>query len=788
MQEKELRLAVVLTGGVSLAVYMHGVTRELLKIVRASKIYHSIEDIETRKTARYSDFNDDSSRESDTEDVYFKLIQVLAEKTELRVIIDVISGASAGGINGVMLGHALANDFPLDCHREMWLEHADVLELMDEKTKAGRWSKFYLEPFFRGPFYKYFEHLAPEQETREKLFTFLKSRWFRPPFSGSRFTNWMLEAANHMNNGYEGTLLPDGHQLDLFVNITDFQGHNRAVELHDPKRVIETEHRLRLHFEFVKSVNEKVHSDFSMDKVPGLIFAARATSSFPGAFPPMTFQEIDNVLNSRGQSWEGRDHFITKNFRPLLSGNRDPEKAFFIDGSTVNNKPFAIALSALGSRPAHRQVTRRLLYVDPEPDAGEQVAQKSSPNMFRTILGALLEIPRNEPVRDELARLDDANRNVRMLHDVIELSRPHINKQVEDIIAENYMEAPSLEQVSKWRSIVHEKVSSGPGLAYESYFRLKIFRVLRRIEDLLVQFSELSGDRDAKLRIHKRLKDWAKTNIEAFSKAGQVKQERDVLFLKCFDVDFYIRRLRFVIQRLNQLYRIDIDEMDKNNFSDLDEIKATLYSHLTCIQQFWSADFYLEHIQERAKKVYQDQFQVNDIDDFLDAVKEFMDLGKFDTKVDEVFSVMALNYMGPNARRELFAAYIGFGFFDVLSFPLVQDEDLIEFDEILIHRISPKDTKILRKNGNTIDLKGRSLRSFGGFFNRSFREHDYLVGRLTAAERLVDVVFDTENSLSDYVDISEIKKELFEKILIAEIPFLNHDPDLISNFRSDLLS
>ena len=333
MQEKELRLAVVLTGGVSLAVYMHGVTRELLKLVRASKVYHSISDTSSRQNARYQDFNDDPARESDTEEIYFELIQALAKKTELRIIIDVISGASAGGVNGVMLARALANDLPLDSHRAMWLEHADVLELMDDKTRASRWSKFYLEPFFRGPFYKYFEALAPEQETRAKLFTFLKSRWFSPPFSGKRFSHWMLEAANKMQEGREhtSTLLPDGHELDLYVNITDFQGHNRTVELHDPKTTVETEHRLRLHFGFVKHADNTKKTDFDDDMLPSLIFAARATSSFPGAFPAMTFDEMDKVLSEREQSWDGRQRFIDKNFHPLLTGNRNPEKAFFID-------------------------------------------------------------------------------------------------------------------------------------------------------------------------------------------------------------------------------------------------------------------------------------------------------------------------------------------------------------------------------------------------------------------------------------------------------------------------
>ncbi|HWU55856.1 MAG TPA: hypothetical protein VN175_10165, partial [Rhizomicrobium sp.] len=41
MKQIEVRLAVVLYGGVSLAVYIHGVTREILNLVRASKLIHA---------------------------------------------------------------------------------------------------------------------------------------------------------------------------------------------------------------------------------------------------------------------------------------------------------------------------------------------------------------------------------------------------------------------------------------------------------------------------------------------------------------------------------------------------------------------------------------------------------------------------------------------------------------------------------------------------------------------------------------------------------------------------
>ena len=42
MKEKELRIALVCFGGASLAVYMHGISKEILKLVRASSMLHSI--------------------------------------------------------------------------------------------------------------------------------------------------------------------------------------------------------------------------------------------------------------------------------------------------------------------------------------------------------------------------------------------------------------------------------------------------------------------------------------------------------------------------------------------------------------------------------------------------------------------------------------------------------------------------------------------------------------------------------------------------------------------------
>ena len=53
MRQKELRIALVCYGGVSLAVYMHGVTKELWRAARASRATHAGEQSESNSEAVY---------------------------------------------------------------------------------------------------------------------------------------------------------------------------------------------------------------------------------------------------------------------------------------------------------------------------------------------------------------------------------------------------------------------------------------------------------------------------------------------------------------------------------------------------------------------------------------------------------------------------------------------------------------------------------------------------------------------------------------------------------------
>jgi hypothetical protein len=114
---------------------MYGISREILKLVRASAALHSIVDRSERSAAKFFDRFSRDDPEYDTDEIYFELLQDIGQLLELRVIVDVIAGASAGGINGAMLTRALSHDLPMAPLRDLWLNHADI-EICLLRTRA----------------------------------------------------------------------------------------------------------------------------------------------------------------------------------------------------------------------------------------------------------------------------------------------------------------------------------------------------------------------------------------------------------------------------------------------------------------------------------------------------------------------------------------------------------------------------------------------------------------------------------------------------------------------------
>jgi patatin-related protein len=200
-----------------------------------------------------------------------------------------------------------------------------------------------------------------DREVRRKLSLFVRSRWFKPPLSGPRMAQLMYAAVTAMGKSKHrlASLLPSGQRLDLFVTVTDHYGCQQLVQIHNPPIIQELEHRHVLRFRYQRRPNGEVLSDFLFENAPALAFAARATSSFPGAFPPARLSEIDDLVAQKSVAWPQRAEFIARNFETYTRVNVDPVSACFLDGSVLNNRPFREAISAIRGRPAYRQVDRR---------------------------------------------------------------------------------------------------------------------------------------------------------------------------------------------------------------------------------------------------------------------------------------------------------------------------------------------------------------------------------------------------------------------------------------------
>ncbi|MFV3129899.1 patatin-like protein [Niveispirillum sp. KHB5.9] len=778
MKEKELRVALVCYGGVSLAVYMHGVTKELWKLVRASQALHAGRNGQSTsfKAALAGD-----PRPFDTESVYFELLRDLLPDLSLRVLIDVVAGASAGGINGVLLARALAHDLDLEPLTVLWLENADVTRLLTNDSRAGKWSKWFMRPVLWA-MTRRLQRLAPDEEVREKLSLFVRSRWFRPPFDGNRLMGFLLDAAHAMGDSARrplASLLPRGLPLSLHVTVTDFHGYTTRIPAHDPPEILEREHRHRFTFLYRRGGEGEVDSDFKDGDVPGLIFAARASASYPGAFPPAQVRQMDRLLNERGEGWEGRGHFFQRNFAEYRRQGADPEQASFIDGSVLNNKPFAAALSAIAGRPAYREVDRRIVYIDPKPARLTGGVRPETPGFFRTIRGALSDIPRNEPVRDELLAIAGRNARIERLRGLLDAARPRVAEQVLRVLDGPLPPAPTIEQIRHWRDRASAEAASQAGFAYEAYLRLKIEGALEQLAGLLCPCLGRT-DAGARASLLKALNGWARARgvlPDRLEEGRAGERPTWVRFLRDFDIAFRARRLRFLIRELNAIYPlVGEGEHADTRARDLDEMKASLYSALERLPGgtgLTDDGLGMFNAGERSAlgNLMRADGPVPSPDTLDRALAQLAGAWKLEAQsaeIDEIFALMGLNYLGPAARRQIFEAYLGFSFWDVLTFSTSGWVELDEFHAIRVDRIAPPDARLLRRAGAPADLRSARMNAFGGFFSRHDREHDYLLGRLHAAERVIDLVIDAGGMDMSDARANGVKLRAFHAILVAE--------------------
>lgn len=129
---QELRLATTMTGGVSLAVWMAGVAREINLLAQASQWRRSKEQLPI--DSRFTGAPGIASLER-----YRSLIDLL----DLLVDVDILSGTSAGGINAALLASSRVTGSDLGGLRNLWLDLGALTDLLRDPTDKNTPSLLY---------------------------------------------------------------------------------------------------------------------------------------------------------------------------------------------------------------------------------------------------------------------------------------------------------------------------------------------------------------------------------------------------------------------------------------------------------------------------------------------------------------------------------------------------------------------------------------------------------------------------------------------------------------------
>lgn len=821
---EEVRFAVVLFGGVSLAVYINGVVQELLHLVRASAPAKN--DGNGHQVALL----DEGTRRplKSTQRVYRQLAMHLPQGESdgkvirTRFVVDVISGSSAGGINGIFLAKALANDLEIEGLARLWEDEGDLEKLLnDGKSYSG------IKLRKRSP-----ASLLNSRRMSLKLIEAFQQ----------------LEASRPVSERE-----PLVEELDLDVTATDLRG--RLILVRGGKRkIFERHHRHRFHFKWDSSGEKgqtptnQLGSEFD----PFLAFVARATSSFPFAFEPATLNEIQSVLAEgdvgayRGISGERWKELYQDYLSSLeLAGSRDPAADFarigFGDGGLLDNKPFSGAIEMIGRRSAGMAVRRKLLYVEPSPEHPENAPAMDVPDAFENIKVSLFDV-RSETIREDLERVDKYNQVVNRVW----IAR---SGQQQDI-SRGAARDPEDYRVphDAWMTKDLRRMIETYGIGYGPHHRLQVSSFTREVSAILARNWRIRPESQSGRALHQLVKAWRRSRYDAIVEekdpalytleihrqsvelhvppTAKHKETENRLLAEC-DIWWCIRRLRFVRQQVEELsaskencrYRLknilgsaydesftfDSAEMTtlrrqaqkiskKINLllADVQKEKAKLDCLESCdLQAVLGPEMHLElftllEVEGAPRAPEQVDVEANArlegselgrrvslaLEGVLEKLRELvaetrkLSKGLF-PKAAKKIDLHDEFWRNPNTTVERLAAYFyrHFEQYDLAVLSLLYGTECQEASRIEVLRISPDDASLLydQQRGGKPKLAGDALMHFGAFLDPKGRRDDRIWGRLDAAESILEALVPDRDQRRRW--LSQLQEEILREEL-----------------------
>ncbi|MGZ8724217.1 MAG: patatin-like protein [Aeromicrobium sp.] len=353
---REVTVAVAMNGGVSLAVWIGGVATEVYRCHHADGIYGRLQ-----------------------------------KALDCHVRVDVISGASAGGLNGILLGTAIARDLPVvvfDRLKQTWLQVGDFLELLRD-------------PLNRNP---------PSLMKGNEVFLPQVERLVR---------SWLADVPDSSEHKLDLDL-----DLDLYLTTTPLQPS--ALAYGDALGSYLREPVTRGAFQFSGKDFDDANDEAAAHTLARrLALAARSSASFPGAFEPAYIRIGGNAPEKRHPTAD----IDMSGFATFTSSK------WVTDGGVLVNKPVGPALNLIKKKRTRRDARRVLLYVVPDPGTGpEDVPSEltSQPSMASVVTKSLLTLPRAESIAGDLQSIRTHNRAARRHLDV--RRRLLVDKHLRDAI------------------------------------------------------------------------------------------------------------------------------------------------------------------------------------------------------------------------------------------------------------------------------------------------------------------------------------------------------------------
>ena len=314
-RSEALQMALVMTGGVSLAIWMGGVTNEIYRLYRKDGPYGR-----------------------------------LLELTDTEPRIDVISGTSAGGLNGVLLAAAIASNLPTDRFediRRVWLNAGSLRALL------------------RSPFDKKPPSLLKGDEYLETQIRDVLEGWLG-------------------NSGIAGEF-PEEEDFQLRLTGTLLDGEVRAFPDDFGEVIHDKKHDVIFRFSRQDMARPTIARELSL--------AARTSASFPVAFEPSVCSLSDEPKSSAPLS-----------MAHCLSVRTLADKVALIDGGVLLNKPLRPALEAIKEASPLFNSRRVLAYIVPDPTepAETEDGEEETTTIWKAIAASVVKIPASQSIYRDL--------------------------------------------------------------------------------------------------------------------------------------------------------------------------------------------------------------------------------------------------------------------------------------------------------------------------------------------------------------------------------------------------